>query len=69
MSWKKYELHKEGDDYVILLVDAISKDDALNQFADYMERRDIPAFYHRDGTGLPYILADGDRYLARETKK
>jgi hypothetical protein len=30
-----------------------------------MERRDVPAFYHRDGTGKGYILADGDRYFAR----
>lgn len=59
-----WEIREEGNDRVELILKAHDKDDALNTFADYMERRDVPAFYHRDGAGIPYILAARVRYYA-----
>jgi hypothetical protein len=64
---KTYAIHREGRERVELLVQVYDEGEALNEFADYMERRDVPAFYHQDGTGKGYILADGERYFARHT--
>lgn len=61
----EYEIHLEGQARVEKIVEAFDAADALNRFADYLERRDVPAFWQRDAAGVDYLLADGDRYLAR----
>lgn len=61
----EYEIHREGHSTVEKIVEGDDPADALNTFADYLERHDVPAFWHRDGAGVDYVLADGERYYAR----
>jgi hypothetical protein len=60
----EYNIIREGHTEREATYDTYSRDDALNTFADELERADVPAFYHQDSDGTGYILAAGERYDA-----
>jgi hypothetical protein len=60
----EYEIRREGRSEVEKIVEGDDPADALNTFADYLERHDVAAFWHRDASGIDYVLADDERYYA-----
>ena len=60
-----YTITRVGYDAVEAEVEAFDPSDALNRFADQLEALDVPAFWHQEPDGTPYLLAAGDRYVVR----